>query len=323
MSTAFENSLKAMPCSRRRQFPCCAQGVIFPVAEAALTFYLQHFTRDDSGRLRIEATSLEQYHESVNPLPDVAGLANLCEQLPTLPGLPQELKSLLQQMEAALPELPLRAYADEPVTMQSRIEERWKPLGLPLERPAPTGDPDAPYLAAAEEVLSEGWNVENPELYAIFPYRRHAIGNGDLALARRSFHNRLFHHDQGWAQDSIQAAMLGLAEEARKRILLRYRRPFPQASFPAFWDANFDWIPDQDNGGVANKALQAMLIQYHGDQIFLFPAWPAEWDVRFKVYGPRQTVIEGSLENGKLTSFHVQPAERAGDVFIMHGQEAK
>ena len=140
---------------------------------------------------------------------------------------------------------------------------------------------------------------------------------GIWKLARRSFKNRLFHHDWGWAQDPVQSAMVGWTEDAKSRVLRRYRRAFTKASFPAFWSADFDWIPDQDNGGVVNKALQCMLIQYHENQIFLFPAWPVQWDVRFKVHAPKQTVVEGELVQGKLISLFVHPAERARDVQVM------
>ena len=34
---------------------------------------------------------------------------------------------------------------------------------------------------------------------------------------------------------------------------------------------------------VAMIALQRMLLQYDGDEIYLLPAWPKDWDVEFKL----------------------------------------
>jgi len=61
-------------------------------------------------------------------------------------------------------------------------------------------------------------------------------------------------------------------------------------------------------------ALQRMLVQYDGDEIYLFPAWPKHWDVDFKLYAPQNTVIEGALKNGEITRLKVTPEERANDI---------
>jgi hypothetical protein len=113
--------------------------------------------------------------------------------------------------------------------------------------------------------------------------------------------------------------MLGLTQEAKARLLRRFRMRFEKASFPVFWTAGFDWIPDQDNGGVANKTLQSMLIQTHERIIALFPAWPLEWDVAFKVHAPFQTVITGKLAQGRLVELEVTPPDRRRDLLLPEG----
>jgi hypothetical protein len=89
-----------------------------------------------------------------------------------------------------------------------------------------------------------------------------------------------------------------------------------QSRFPAFWDAHHDWAPDMDHGGVLQMALQSMLIQTEGRKIILFPAWPKEWDVNFKLHAPYRTVVEGVLRNGELADLQVWPSERRDDVVI-------
>ena len=65
--------------------------------------------------------------------------------------------------------------------------------------------------------------------------------------------------------------------------------------------------------------LQEMLMQTIGDQILLFPAWPKDWDVDFKLHAPHKTVVEGILKNGKLIKLRVIPENRRKDVIIPGG----
>jgi hypothetical protein len=46
----------------------------------------------------------------------------------------------------------------------------------------------------------------------------------------------------------------------------------------------------------------------------LFPAWPAEWDVDFKLHAPGKTIVEGVLKGGKLVSLKVTPKSREKDI---------
>jgi hypothetical protein len=62
------------------------------------------------------------------------------------------------------------------------------------------------------------------------------------------------------------------------------------------------------------KAFQSMLVQADGDKIMLFPAWPKEWDVDFKLHAPRQTVVEGVYRAGKVQSLRVTPPGREQDL---------
>ena len=60
--------------------------------------------------------------------------------------------------------------------------------------------------------------------------------------------------------------------------------------------------------------LQEMLLQTNGEQIYLLPAWPRDWDVDFKLLAPYQTTIEGSVRNGKLVDLAVTPEKRREDI---------
>jgi hypothetical protein len=99
-----------------------------------------------------------------------------------------------------------------------------------------------------------------------------------------------------WHQDNIFCARLGLTEEAAALTIKKLQDSGRR--FPAFWGPGHDWVPDHNWGGSGMIGLQEMLMQTVTDSIYLFPAWPKEWDVNFKLHAPYQTIIEGELKNG-------------------------
>jgi len=120
----------------------------------------------------------------------------------------------------------------------------------------------------------------------------------------------------GWAQDSIFAACVGDAEGAAQRLIARSRLFHDKSRFPAFWGPNFDWIPDQDHGGVNMIALQHMLIQTEpfSDKIHLCPAWPKGWECSFKLHVSGNTTVQGRVINGKVVNLIVSPELRKKDI---------
>ncbi len=263
---------------------------LLPLADAVITFYDRHFPRDESGKLLMKpAQSLETYPEAVNPLPDIAGLRW------TLEGLLR---------------LPLSGKDADHRHQWRRLLEQLPPLPLKTEN-------GQTFLLPAHQILAQPINSEDPELYAVFPYRLYGVGKPDIEVARNTYTRRPYKGNEGWRQDPIWAAMLGLTEEAKRMVAQRFATKHPGSRFPAFWGPNYDWIPDQDHGCGGMIALQAMLMQTDGDRILLFPAWHKEWDVAFRLQAPGKTVVEGVFREGKLQSLKVTPARREKDVIVM------
>jgi alpha-L-fucosidase 2 len=260
------------------------------LAPPFLRFFRDYFPRrDDAGKLRMEpAQSLETWWEAVNPLPEIAGLHWVLDGLLALPAdaYPGELRGEWQELRAILPPVPTRTY-----------------LG------------GKKYLLPALQ-YDGCHNCENPELYAIFPYRFYGIGKPDLETGRRTFAARQFKSSGGWQQDAIQAALLGLTAEAKAAVVSNFSTHHTGSRFPAFWGPNFDWIPDQDHGAVACMALQRMLMQWDDSNIHLLPAWPKEWDVDFRLHAPGRTVVEGRVVQGQLVDFRITPESRRNDVVV-------
>lgn len=267
-----------------------ARHTLMPHADEVTKFSDFHYKRDENGKIRFDpAASLETWHSAVNPLPEIAGLRT---QLPRLLALRPELTSDTQRQR-----------------FQRMIGE------LP---PIPTGSKEGLPVILPAEIYSQEANYETPELYGVFPYQVYGVGKPELELARNTYVTRKHKKAQCWYQDQVQSALLGLVEETRQGVINRASAASHSSSrFPAFWNAFHDWVPDIDHGGNLQLALQLMLLQAEaGDngKLHLFPAWPVDWDVDFKLHAPGQTLVEGSLRGGELKSFKVTPEFRAAHV---------
>lgn len=159
-------------------------------------------------------------------------------------------------------------------------------------------------------------NTETMQLYPVFPWRMYGIGRPDLDIARNTYLNDSlaiqFRSHVGWKQDLIWAACLGLTDEAKR--LLELKMGDGPHRFPAFWGPGFDWTPDHNWGGSGMIGMQEMLMQEAGNKIYLFPAWPREWDVRFKLHASDNTIVEAELQGGKVVNVKVTPQSRQQDI---------
>ncbi len=274
-----------------KQDPKFVKDTLVPLADPIIAFYDQYWQkRDPDGKIIFDpAQSLEAMPWTINPMPEVAGLRFI---LPRLLALPQTLTIEAQR------------------TRWTRMLKEMPPLpvaevkGVKLLRPSAQSGVEA---------------SENPELYAVFPYRLFGVGKPDLDLARTTYDKRFSRNNFGWCQDSIQAACLGLGEEAAKLVAERAKRINGGYRFPAMW-TGFDSIPDQDHGVNILTTLQNMLLQSDGNKIHVMPAWPKDWNVSFKLHAPANTTVEGVVKAGKLVNLKVTPESRAKDVVNMLGK---
>jgi hypothetical protein len=259
---------------------------LLPMAREVMLYFDSRFERDAGGRLVISPTqSVETYwHDVVNDTPTVAGLRATLPRLLALPSLPDEERALYRRLLDATPALPLR-----------------------------TAD-GVTFIAPAEQYKDQRSNVENPELYATFPFRMFGPGSPDLELARETYRRRVEKSMLGWSYDGQCAAMLGLADEAEKQLLAKVRNSHANHRFPAMWGPNYDWLPDQCHGGNLMLTLQTMVMHADGDRIDLLPAWPRAWNVDFKLHAPRRTTVECRFRAGRIERLSVTPPERARDV---------
>lgn len=274
---------------------------LLPMATSVLKYFDTRFKKDADGRILIDPTqSVETYwHGVVNDTPCVAGLNDITRRLCALANaeLTSEQRAFFTRMKAAAPALPV---------------EDAKLNGKPVRR-----------IAVAQKYNPRRSNCENPELFPIWPFRLAGLGLPMLEEARNAYALRGSHNDNGWGYDSNAAALLGLTDEAARILNVKIRNTHPAYRWPATWGPNFDWLPDHCHGGNLVATTNLMLIQPCGDAIRIFPAWPRDWDVAFKLHAPHNTSVECELKDGKIVNLKVTPESRRKDVILPEWQSPR
>ena len=266
------------------------RSTVLPAASELLVFFDQQYKTDGDGKLVMHpAQACETWWDCTNPMPELAGLHAATDRLLALPErlTTPEQRAFWRQLQAKLPALPT------------------------------TTSPDGKPMLAPASVFNIKHNIECPELYAVFPFRRIAIDRPNLDWGVEALKHRRDRGPFGWRQEDLFMAYLGQADQARDYVVQRARRKHAASRFPAFWGPNYDWVPDQCHGGVLLRAVQSLLIQADGPKIYLMPAWPSDWDCEFKFHAPRQTTVSGRVVGGKMVDLKVTPENRRKDMLII------
>ncbi|HRX43103.1 MAG TPA: DUF5703 domain-containing protein [Clostridia bacterium] len=266
--------------------------VLYKHADYVLSFYRNFYSeKDENGKMVIyPSQALETWQDARNPMDAVAGLRYVLEELIKMNGAQKSLIDEWKEFYETIPELPV-----------------FSPGGHPEFK--------KPCLLKPADWYEKLGNVENPELYAVFPYRLVAFDK-DQNMGIENYRRRSLRMNWGWTQDGIQAAVIGLPEEAQEVVVDKFTKWHEKCRFQGYWGVNFDWIADQCHGCSAMIAIQKMLIQCVDEKIYLFPAWPKEWDVEFRLFAYDNTIVEGKLVNGEVKNLKTIPEKRTKDIEI-------
>lgn len=262
-----------------------AKNYVVPFATQVIRFFDQHWPTINNQYRFIPANSLEQYWDCLNPIDYISGLTYDIDRLKKLPeGLVSP--ELLDEWNGCLAKLP------------------------PLPKSA-----DGSRLLPAEEYGVDR-NFENPQCYAIFPFRLYGKNRPDYEVAMNTFNDRKFKMSNCWSQCAIQGAALGLDTEMEKMLMHNVSATDPEVRFPAFWKPGSDYIPDLDNGGVLATALQLMLLDNIDDSIILLQAMPDNWSVDFKLHAKDNTTVRAVADGKKVKKLEVFPLSREKDIVL-------
>src|SRR5690606_25566719 len=273
-----------------------------PFIESCLRFFNEHYQYQarQRGRQTFDAnwhlilypgSAAETYKMAYNASSTAAGLKTVLERFLELPPkyLPEEKRGEWATMLKRIPPISFREFDGHTTIAPAKLWERIN-------------------------------NTEVPQLYPVYPWGIYGIGRPGLDTAINTYKYDTdalkFRSHVGWKQDNIFAARLGLTDEALKFTTLKLENSGRR--FPAFWGPGFDWTPDHNWGGSGMIGLQEMLLQTDGRRIYLFPAWPKDLDVSFKLHAPYQTTIEAEVKNGRVISLKVFPKSREKDVVNLY-----
>ena len=267
-------------------------SVLVPFAREVLLFFDKHYPREVNGKLRLEpAQVVETWWVAVNPSPDIAGLRFCMDQLLAMQAGNAEDQANWRRFRSEIPEVPLQIID-----------------GLKAIAPA--------------DKWEKRQNSENGELYPVFPFRCFGLSSGTEDIVTNTMNHRSLKDAMGggcWTQDQIDWAYAGNATEASKGLVRRFRIASTMVRFPMFGREGPDSCPDFDQFGSGAIALQRMLIQEDNGKILLLPAWPKAWDIDFKLHAMKNTILEGVVKNGVLTSLKVIPESRRKDIQFAKG----
>lgn len=256
-----------------------------PLIDSCLEFFDQHYRllAKQRGRKELDGnnklviypgSACETYKMTYNASSTIAALRKVLETYGRKPDMLER-----------IPEIPLRIVDDYKMIAPAQVWERVN-------------------------------NIETPQLYPVYPWRVYGVGRKDIEIARNTYFYDpdavRFRSHIGWKQDNIWAACLGLTDEAAD-LMLKKLSNGPHR-FPAFWGPGYDWTPDHNWGGSGMIGMQEMLMQEAEGKIYIFPAWPKEWNVHFKLHAGGNTIVEAVLTNGILQELKVVPESRKVDV---------
>lgn len=274
---------------------------VLPLLKDILLYIETRFPKMKDGKMQIgPINAIETYRDTINPVTIIAGLQCILGKLCSW-------------------------NADEVENHGYFCDYYKKVPGLKV-------DEKTQLISAADEYIDERFNVEVPELYAIYPFKNYAFYKEDANLAVRTFKEKIKQYDtnkcfiigetpgspsySGWQYNGVIASILNLKDEAGEMLRMNCGLQNPGTRFPAMWGPIYDAVPDTDHGANILNQLQYMVMQVEGEKIYILPGFPEAWNVEFKLYADKDTVIEVSYKDGVIQDLNVIPESRKKDIII-------
>ena len=180
-----------------------------PSIREYVRYFDGHFKVDAKGRYHMyPAQAIETWQDCTNPMTEIAGLTRVTDLLIAMPDgvVSADDRAFFAKVRARLPELPTRKLGGQRA-------------GRPTE---------SAIVFAPAEIFKRHGNVETPELYCVFPFRLCSFEKPNAEIGRRTYTDGRFHKLYfGWAQDELNSAYLGMAEETRTHIVDRVFKNTP------------------------------------------------------------------------------------------------
>ncbi len=267
----------------------------YPLMKDVAIFYLGYLEKDDKGRYNMwPSNAHESYWCVKNPLSDMAALRYLFPtviQATELLGRDADLREQCREVLAHL----------APYSMDAK------------------GDFLAPHeLEPGKEAKLR--HTENIRLFPISIFPLMTLGSQDYELALRTFRRRNCINANGWNNDALAAARLGIADEEASDRLFPDRKPGEDRTRGVEWLlpehahahqvypcglGDYAWrqpgpFPYFCSSGPFATAVNEMLLQGWSGVIRVAPALPKNWNAKFTLLAMGGFLVTAECENGKV-----------------------
>jgi hypothetical protein len=258
----------------------------YPLMADAARFLLAYQKRGDDGLLHTSPSNAHETQMDVtDPATDIAAIRTL---YPATAAAAQGLKrdpDLATQLLHALPATPA------------------------LPTMAGDGSSGDRILAASADSHAPYRNGENIGLEAVWPYAVIGVDSPLFAIARNTFRERPFKYAATWSLDPVQAARLGLGDEAANAIfeLVQRYQVYINGMSALLHDPPNEFYIEQ--AAVTALTLSTMLVTQDNDHVLrVGGAIPSGWTMHGAVSIEGGGSIEASAVRGKLVAFWVHDA---------------
>jgi len=292
---------------------------LYPVLREVLQAYFQYAKKGDDGLYHLEPVNATETWSSVrDSMTDLCGLRHFLPRA-ILWGKKfndtSENIALFEDFYAHLPELPVGRW--------TITREFWKDIHAREYLEKAVLDPAGVFLpAGGTSKRTERTNMENAELYAIFPWG--FVGKDspeeEVRRAENTWNHRTWKYiNNGWAQDVPQLARMGWAEKAKAASLehAAYCQRFPNGTFGNVAKCHFHGLLTDtlylDTSGVHAAGINEMLLQSYDGIIRLAPALSDEWSGSFRLHAFGGFIIEAVFAHGLPVSARIH-ASRTGQL---------
>jgi alpha-L-fucosidase 2 len=215
------------------------RNVAYPYIRETAKFYSRMLSVDGSGKYYMaNSNSHETYWNVRNAITDLAAVRSI---------------------------FPIAIQVSTQLGLDSGLRPEWQRI---LDNLVPYPQQNGQYLPH-EPPLSQTRNGENVASELIWPYNLTGIGYPDYQTALNTWNARPFPYGNVWANDAVQAARLGLGDQAfngMKRMLQQYQ------NYPNGFTNNTNGVFEYH--GVHLSAMNEALLQSYNDKIRVFPAAP-------------------------------------------------
>jgi alpha-L-fucosidase 2 len=202
-------------------------------------------------------------------------------------------KNAITDLAAVRSLFPVAIQVSERLGLDASLRAGWQNV---LDNLAPYATDGTNYLPHDPPTVRDQ-NDENVACEPIWPYGVTGIGAPDYDEAVSTWNHRPHAYDNVWANDAIQAARLGLGDEAMKGMKLMLQK---YQSYPNGMTNNTNGVFEYF--GVHLSVMNEALLQSHGDKIRVFPALPSDpaFVSRFTLAAEGGFLVSAEREEGEV-----------------------